>query len=98
MPRIDYRGLNDITVKNHYPLPLMSLPFKLLQWVTIFMKLDLRNAYRLVRIREGSKWKTSFNTPTGLIIEWSSDFWGSSIFVVLFWLQSMCDEQGGQEP
>lgn len=66
-------------VKNRYPLPLMSLAFKLLQGVTIFMKLDLRNAYHLVRIREGDKWKTAFNTPTGLVVEWSSDFWGSPI-------------------
>lgn len=28
-------------------------------------KLDLCNAYHLVRIREGNEWKTAFNTPTG---------------------------------
>uniref|UniRef100_A0A8C1LRZ5 Gypsy retrotransposon integrase-like protein 1 n=1 Tax=Cyprinus carpio TaxID=7962 RepID=A0A8C1LRZ5_CYPCA len=64
-PCIDYRGLNDITVKNRYPLPLMSSAFELLQGATIFTKLDLRNAYHLVRIREGDEWKTAFNTPTG---------------------------------
>ena len=64
-PCIDYRGLNDITVKNRYPLPLMSEAFELLQGATIFTKLDLRNAYHLVRIKEGDKWKTAFNTPTG---------------------------------
>ena len=64
-PCIDYRGLNLITVKNRYPLPLIASAFELLQGATIFTKLDLRNAYHLVRIREGDEWKTAFNTPTG---------------------------------
>ncbi len=64
-PCIDYRGLNRITVKNRYPLPLMTTAFELLQGATIFTKLDLRNTYHLVRIREGDEWKTAFNTPKG---------------------------------
>ncbi|KAK5885831.1 hypothetical protein CesoFtcFv8_016928 [Champsocephalus esox] len=64
-PCIDYRGLNNITVKNRYPLPLVSSAFELLQGATIFTKLDLCNAYHLVRIREGDEWKTGFNTPSG---------------------------------
>jgi len=43
-PCIDYRGLNRITVKNRYPLPLMTTAFELLQGTTIFTKLDLLNA------------------------------------------------------
>lgn len=62
---IDYRGLNDITVKNRYPLPLMTTTFELLQGAKVFTKLDLQNAYHLVRIRERDEWKTDFNTPTG---------------------------------
>ena len=61
----DYRGLNKITIRNRYPLPLMSSAFELLQGTTIFTKLDLCNAYHLVRIREGDKWKTVFYTPSG---------------------------------
>ncbi|XDV19457.1 hypothetical protein PO909_024927 [Leuciscus waleckii] len=64
-PCIDYRGLNNITVKNTYPLPLMSSAFERLQGASIFTKLDLRNAYHLVRIRKGDEWKTAFNTPRG---------------------------------
>jgi len=64
-PCIDYRGLNDITVKNRYPLPLLSTAFEILQGTTVFSKLDLRNAYHLFRIRKGDEWKTAFNTPTG---------------------------------
>uniref|UniRef100_A0A8C1QKT9 Gypsy retrotransposon integrase-like protein 1 n=1 Tax=Cyprinus carpio TaxID=7962 RepID=A0A8C1QKT9_CYPCA len=64
-PCIDYRELNNITVKNSYPLPLMSSAFERLQGASIFTKLDLRNAYHLVRIRKGDEWKTAFNTPRG---------------------------------
>ncbi len=46
-------GLNSITVKNTYPLPLMSSAFDRLQGALFFMKLDLRNVYHLVRMREG---------------------------------------------
>ena len=58
-------ALNDITIKIRYPLPLMNTAFKLLQDERVFTKLDLRNAYHLVCIREGDEWKTAFNTPTG---------------------------------
>ena len=64
-PCIDYRGLNNITVKNKYPLPLISSAFVPLHGAMVFTKLDLRNAYHLVRIREGDEWKTAFNTPLG---------------------------------
>lgn len=63
-PCIDYHGLNDITVKIRYPLPLISPAFKLLQGATIFNKLNLHNTYHLVQICEGDEWKMTFNTPT----------------------------------
>ncbi len=51
-PCMDYHGLNDITIKNRYPLPIISSVFELLQGAKTFTKLDLRNAkYNLVRIR-----------------------------------------------
>ena len=64
-PCLDYRGLNDITIKNRYPLPLMSSAFELLQGARVVTKLVLRNAYHLVWIREGDEGKTAFNTPVG---------------------------------
>ena len=64
-PCIDYRQLNAITVKNKYPLPLLSSTFEPLTHATVFTKLDLRNAYHLVRVREGDEWKTGFNTHLG---------------------------------
>ena len=55
---------NNITVKNQYLLPLISSAFELLQGATVFSKLDLLNAYNLVRIQEADKWKTTFNTAS----------------------------------
>ncbi len=45
-PSIDYRGLKSITVRNTYPLSLMSSAFEQLQGASFFTKLDLRNAYQ----------------------------------------------------
>lgn len=56
-PCIDYSALNDITIKNRYPLPLMSSVFDQLQQAKIFTKLDLRNTYHLIRIKEVDEWK-----------------------------------------
>lgn len=64
-PCIDYRGLNRITIKNAYPIPLISELFDRLKGATVFTKLDLRAAYNLVRIKAGDEWKTAFNTRTG---------------------------------
>lgn len=59
-PCIDYRGLNEITVRNKYPLVLLDAAFAPLQKARLFTKLDLRNAYHLVRICSGDEWKTAF--------------------------------------
>ena len=64
-PCIDYRGLNSVTVKYRYPLPLVPAAVEQLRESRIFTKLDLRSAYNLIRIREGDEWKTAFHTTTG---------------------------------
>uniref|UniRef100_A0A3B1IMZ3 Gypsy retrotransposon integrase-like protein 1 n=1 Tax=Astyanax mexicanus TaxID=7994 RepID=A0A3B1IMZ3_ASTMX len=64
-PCIDYRGLNDITVKFAYPLPLIPTALEQFRGASFFTKLDLRSAYNLVRVREGDEWKTSFSTTKG---------------------------------
>ncbi|KAL0204569.1 hypothetical protein M9458_002587, partial [Cirrhinus mrigala] len=64
-PCVDYRGLNQITVKNRHPLPLTNTALDALSGAHFFTKLDLRSAYNLVRIREGDEWKTALITPTG---------------------------------
>ena len=60
-----YLGLNDITANNRCALPLLSSAFEHLQVAPMFSKLDLRNAYHFVRMREGDEWKTAFNTASG---------------------------------
>jgi len=62
---VDYRGLNKVTIKNRYPLPLISGLLDQLGQAKIYTKLDLRGAYNLVRIKEGDKWKTAFRTRYG---------------------------------
>ncbi len=64
-PCIDYRKLNEITVKFRYPLPLVPAALEQLRGATIFTKLDLRSVYNLICIRKGDEWKTAFVTPTG---------------------------------
>ena len=44
---------------------IISSAFVPLHGAVVFSKLDLRNAYHLVRIWEGEEWKTAFNTPLG---------------------------------
>src|SRR5438045_7196506 len=44
---VDYRGLNAITIKNRYPLPLISELLDRLNGSVIFSKIDLRNAYQI---------------------------------------------------
>lgn len=51
-PCIDFRELNQITIKDKYSLPLISSVFNSIQEACIFSKLDLRNAYHLVRMKE----------------------------------------------
>lgn len=51
-------------LNNKFPLPLLSSAFELLQGGIIFTKLDLRNTYHLVRIRERDEWKTQYSPST----------------------------------
>ncbi|KAK3543934.1 hypothetical protein QTP70_031846 [Hemibagrus guttatus] len=64
-PCIDYRALNNVTVKFLYPLPLVLAALEQLREAKIYTKLDLRSAYNLIRIKEGDEWKTAFLTTRG---------------------------------
>ena len=59
---VDYRGLNAITQKDRYPLPLINDLLDSLNKARIYTKINLKHAYHLVQISEGDKWKTAFWT------------------------------------
>ncbi len=64
---LDYQGLNNLTIKNWYLLPLVGESLDQLGWARCFTQLDLTNAYHRMRIKEGDKWKTAFKTRYGHI-------------------------------
>lgn len=66
---VDYRGLNKISRKDKYPLPLLADLLDAPRKARIYTKIDLRHAYHLVRISDGDEWKTTFRTRYGSF-EW----------------------------
>ena len=65
-PCQDYCYLNNWTIKNAYPLPLISELFDKLKDTCWFTKLDIRWGYNNIRIKEGHEWKGAFKTNRGL--------------------------------
>jgi hypothetical protein len=65
-PVQDYRTLNAMTIKNRYPLPLISELINQLRGARYFTKLDVRWGFNNVRIKEGDEWKAAFRTNRGL--------------------------------
>ncbi len=59
---VNYRGLNDLTIKNRYPLPLIGESLDWLSRAKRFIQLDLTSGYLRMRIQESDEWKTAFRT------------------------------------
>ena len=59
---VDYRGLNSITVKNRYPLLLITEIMDRVTRAKYFSKIDLKDVYYRLRIKAGDEWKTAFRT------------------------------------
>jgi hypothetical protein len=59
---IDYRSLNEVTIKNKYPLPRIEDLFDQLRGASVFSKIDLRSGYHHLRIRPSDILKTTFIT------------------------------------
>jgi hypothetical protein len=62
---VDYRGLNKITIRDRHPLPLITESLERLAKARFYTKLDIRDAYHRIRIKEGDEWKTAFKTRYG---------------------------------
>ncbi|GJR43920.1 putative reverse transcriptase domain-containing protein [Tanacetum coccineum] len=62
---IDYRELNELTVKNHYPLPRIDDLFNQLQGSSVYSKIDLRSGYHQQRVQEEDIPKTAFRIHYG---------------------------------
>jgi hypothetical protein len=63
---VDYRALNEVTVKNKYPLPRIDDLFDQLRGACVFSKIDLRSGYHQLKIRECDIPKTAFVSMYGL--------------------------------
>eukprot|EP00798_Chlamydomonas_sp_ICE-L_P030045 gene30045-biopygen15901 len=61
----DWRALNNITIKNRYPLPRIDETIDRLSGATIFSSLDLTSGYYQIRISDEDAPKTAFTTPIG---------------------------------
>ena len=57
---MDYRQLNEITMTDQTPLPLIGESLDQLSSATIYTKLNIQDAYYNLRIAKGDEWKTAF--------------------------------------
>ncbi|KAG6328823.1 hypothetical protein ID866_10266, partial [Astraeus odoratus] len=62
---IDYHGLNKISKKDQYPLPLISNLLDSPSKGKVYTKIDLCHTYDLICIAPGDEWKTAFHTHYG---------------------------------
>jgi len=62
---MDYHSLNEQTIKNNYPLPLITDLIDNIGSKKVFTKIDLQWGFNNMRIKEGDEWKGAFTTHIG---------------------------------
>jgi hypothetical protein len=72
---VDYRSLNDVTIKNKYPLPRIEDLFDQMRGAMVFSKIDLRSGYRQMMIRPSDIPKKVFTTRYGFYEYTVMSFW-----------------------
>jgi hypothetical protein len=63
---VDYHSLNEVTIKNEYPLSRIEDLFDQMKGASVFSKINLRSGYHQLKIRESDIPKTTFRTRYGL--------------------------------
>jgi hypothetical protein len=63
---MDYRSLNELTIKNKYPFPCIEDLFDQMKGASVFLKIDFRSGYNQLKIWESDIPKTAFHTQYGL--------------------------------
>lgn len=66
---LDYRVVNAIMIKYHYPIPRLDNMLDELLGASVFSQIYLKSGYHQNHMKEGDEWKTTFKTKYGLY-EW----------------------------